>query len=440
MSSEIVELLQTLIQNACVNTGAADSGQEHRSVATLQAFFGVDGAVFEPAPGRQSLVYRVAGTDPGAPSLALVPHLDVVPADPSGWTQDPFGGEIIDGYVYGRGAVDMLNLVSAFAYVARPYIRGDLKPRGDLVFAAVADEEAGGGKGAHPLVRDHWDLVGADYLLTEIAYPSAGAGQNIPVTVGEKGSFYSHLETTGVPGHASAPYGADNALHKMIVALQNLLDNPPPPSIGPQWIEFVDGIGLEPQLANHLKDPDRLEQALADITHTDPMFAGYVHASTHLTVTATRADAGIKSNIIADKARAELDIRALPGTTRDDVNTYLRSAMGAAAPAVEIEAKGNLPATISSTQAGLWGAIADSVHDLYGHRRLVPTLMPGATDARFWRQRGSVAYGVGICDDRTTFSDLLARFHGHDERISVESLERTSELYGHVLHHLNQPR
>ncbi|MCP4083438.1 MAG: M20/M25/M40 family metallo-hydrolase, partial [Actinomycetia bacterium] len=208
MSSEIVELLQTLIRNACVNTGAADSGQEHRSVATLQAFFGVDGTVFEPAPGRQSLVYRVPGTDPGAPSLALVPHLDVVPADPSGWTHDPFGGEVIDGYVYGRGAVDMLNLVSAFAYVVRPYVRGERKPRGDLVFAAVADEEAGGGKGAHPLVRDHWDLVGADYLLTEIAYPTAGAGQSIPVTVGEKGSFYSHLHTTGVPGHASTPYGS----------------------------------------------------------------------------------------------------------------------------------------------------------------------------------------------------------------------------------------
>ncbi|MCP4083439.1 MAG: M20/M25/M40 family metallo-hydrolase [Actinomycetia bacterium] len=170
------------------------------------------------------------------------------------------------------------------------------------------------------------------------------------------------------------------------------------------------------------------------------MFAGYIHASTHLTVTATRADAGIKSNIIADKARTELDIRALPGTTRDDVNTYLRNAMGTAAPDVEIEARGNLPATISATQTGLWDAIADSVHDLHGHRRLVPTLMPGATDARFWRQRGSVAYGVGIYDDRTTFSDLLARFHGHDERISIESLQRTTKLYERILHHLNQCR
>ena len=108
MSSEVVELVQAMIRNACVNTGLPDSGHEHRSVATLQEFFGVQGEVFEPAPGRQSLVYRVAGTDPEAPSLALVPHIDVVPADPEGWTQDPFGGEIVDGDIYGRGAVDML--------------------------------------------------------------------------------------------------------------------------------------------------------------------------------------------------------------------------------------------------------------------------------------------------------------------------------------------
>lgn len=90
MNSEVIELLQALIRNACVNTGQPDSGQERRSVATLQDFFGVQGQVFEPAPGRQSLVYRVAGTDPSAPSIALVPHIDVVPVEPEGWTQDPF--------------------------------------------------------------------------------------------------------------------------------------------------------------------------------------------------------------------------------------------------------------------------------------------------------------------------------------------------------------
>ncbi len=122
MSSEVINLLQRLIQNRCVNTGSPDSGHEHRSVATLQEFFGAKGEVFEPAPGRQSIVYRVPGTDSEAPSLALVPHIDVVPVDPDGWTHDPFGAELVDGFVYGRGAVDMLNLAVAFAAAVRRYV------------------------------------------------------------------------------------------------------------------------------------------------------------------------------------------------------------------------------------------------------------------------------------------------------------------------------
>ena len=157
MTHEVIDLLQKLIRNACVNDGTKDSGHEDRSVSTLLEFFGVEGEIFEPHPGRQSLVYRIKGSDPEAPSLALVPHLDVVPVNPNGWTTNPFGAEIIDGFVFGRGAVDMLNVTSAMAYAARPYIRGKVKPRGDLLFAAVADEEGGGVLGAAPLVADRWE-------------------------------------------------------------------------------------------------------------------------------------------------------------------------------------------------------------------------------------------------------------------------------------------
>ena len=438
MSSEVVELLRTMIRNKCVNTGLPESGQEHRSVTTLQDYFGVEGQVFEPAPGRQSLVYRITGTDPDAPSLALVPHPDVVPADPEGWTQDPFGADIVDGFIYGRGAVDMLNIAAAFAQAMRPYIRGELRPRGDLVFAAVADEEAGGMKGSYRLTKNHWDLVGADFILTEVAYPRVGASPAIPVAIGEKGSFFSRLKTTGVAAHGSAPYGADNALEKMVHALHNLLVTPSPPAVGAQWIEFVDGIGLDAELGDALKDPDRVDDAIAVIAETDPVFAGYVHASTHLTISANQARAGVKANIIEDRGKTELDIRSLPGMTRESVDDYLRQAMGTAGEAVELESRSNNPATISPTDTAMWRAIADSVHELEGHRTLVPALMPVATDARFWRQRGSAAYGVGLYDDNTDFSDLLSLFHGADERISVESVERTTVLYERILHNLDQ--
>ncbi|MFW2380157.1 MAG: M20/M25/M40 family metallo-hydrolase [Acidimicrobiales bacterium] len=438
MGSEVVELLRTMIRNECVNTGLPESGQEHRSVATLQDFFGVEGQVFEPAPGRQSLVFRIVGSDPDAPSLAMVPHLDVVPAEPDRWTQDPFGADIVDGFIYGRGAVDMLNIVAASAHAVRPYIRGELQPRGDLVFAAVADEEAGGMKGSYRLTRDHWDLVGADFMLTEVAYPRVGKSQAIPVSIGEKGSFFARLKTTGVPAHGSSPYGTDNALEKLVHALHNLLAVPPPGEIGPHWIAFVDGIGLSPQLTDALKDPEGLEAAIETIAETDPVFASYVHASTHLTIAANQARGGSKANIIADRAKAELDIRALPGETRESVDDYLRQTMGPAGHAVEIESRANNPASISTTDTRMWEAIAESVYDLEGHRNLIPALMPVATDGRFWRKRGTAVYGVGLYDDQTSFSDLLSRFHGHDERVSIESVERTAALYERILHHLGQ--
>ncbi|HET7846124.1 MAG TPA: M20/M25/M40 family metallo-hydrolase, partial [Acidimicrobiia bacterium] len=120
MSHDAVELLQTLIRNRCVNDGTPESGFESRSVATLTEYLDVEGQVVEPMPGRQSVVYRVPGADPEAPSLALVPHLDVVPVDPAGWSVDPFAAEIVDGFVYGRGAVDMLNVAAAMTVAVRP--------------------------------------------------------------------------------------------------------------------------------------------------------------------------------------------------------------------------------------------------------------------------------------------------------------------------------
>jgi acetylornithine deacetylase/succinyl-diaminopimelate desuccinylase-like protein len=442
MSYEVISLLQSLIRNACVNTGAIDSGQEHRSVATLQEFLGATGEVLESAPGRQSVVYKIPGTDPEAPSLALVPHLDVVPVDADGWTYDPFGAEIVDGFVYGRGAVDMLNLTAAFAMAVRPYVQDELVPWGDLIFAAVADEEAGGIQGAYQLVKNRWDLVGADYLLTEVAYPkvSSGPDEPIPVAVAEKGSHFTRLMTTGVPGHGSAPYGADNALEKLIQALENLSRAASPVSIGEVWSEFVGEIGLNSDLAGALVNPADVDEAIETIAVEDPLFARYVHAATHLTVSPNQAMGGSKVNVIADKAKAILDIRSPRGVDRELVNVHLNQAMGDASDSVQIKALGNSDATESSAEGPLWDAIASGVGEMEGHAKLVPTLMTVATDARFWRKRGTTAYGVGLYDDRTSFSEMLALFHGHDERVSVESVHRTADLYERVLREFLEPR
>ncbi len=137
----IVELLQELIRNRCVNDGTPESGQEVRSVATIADLLGERGVVVEPLPGRQSVIYRVPGTNPESPALLLLPHLDVVPANPAGWEVDPFAAEITDGFVWGRGAIDMLNVTAAMLVVFGEFWRGARAPLpGDLILAAVADE------------------------------------------------------------------------------------------------------------------------------------------------------------------------------------------------------------------------------------------------------------------------------------------------------------
>lgn len=433
--SQVIDLLRELIDNACVNDGSVESGHEFRSVSTLLEFFGVAGEVFEPAPGRQSMVYRIAGSDPGAPSLALLPHLDVVPADSSGWSTDPFRSSLRDGLIHGRGAVDMLNVTAAMAVAVRPYLRGELKPRGDLVFAALADEESGGRYGALPLVEDHWDLVGADYALTEVAYPPIAGLESpaVPVAVGEKGPFWSILTATGTPGHGSAPYGADNALAKLVGALAGIFESTSPASISREWVDFVDSLGFAAENADELKDLERIDAAIDKMAGDDPLFARYVHAATHLTISPNRARAGTKTNTIADSARADLDIRALPGMTRADVDMHLRKVMGSGSDRLEIEPVMDFPASVSARNTSLWETIADSVEALEGHRNLIPTLMTVTTDARFWRARGTTAYGVGLFDDRIGFSEMLSLFHGNDERVTVESVERTTLLYTEIL-------
>jgi acetylornithine deacetylase/succinyl-diaminopimelate desuccinylase-like protein len=435
MTSGAVELLQQLIRNECVNDGTADSGHEVRSVGTLRDFLGVEGEVFEPVPDRQSLVYRIPGYDPTAPSLAMVPHLDVVPVEPAGWSIDPFAAEIDDGFVYGRGAVDMLNVTAAMAVAVRPYLTGEKSPRGDLIFAAVADEESGGRLGAKTLVEESWGLVAADYLLTEVAYPSLAVGDHrtVPVSTGEKGAYWSVLEARGKPGHGSTPYGADNALDKMVAALAGVISTPSPAAITREWLDFVGNLGLDVESVRRLTDIDRLDDEIDRIAVEDPAMARYVHAATHLTISSNLLRAGSKVNVVADRAHAQIDIRGLPGMDRGLVDSHLRKAMGSAGDHVEIDPIMDGDATVSPIGNTLWDAIGDAVEELDGHRNLAPTLMTVATDARFWRARGTVCYGVGLFDDRMAFSEMLSLFHGHDERVSAASVERTTRLYELVL-------
>lgn len=436
-SGETLELLQALIRNRCVNTGNADSGHEARSVETLAAFFGRRGEEREPLPGRRSVVYRIPGRVTGAPSLMLMGHLDVVPVTESGWSVDPFAAEVRDGLVWGRGAVDMLNLTAAMAVTFKPYLTGSAPPpAGDLVYLGVADEEAGGQLGAKWLLEQHPELVATDYLLTEIAFPPlrTGTGDLVyPIKVGEKGPHWRRLVATGTPAHGSQPYGTDNALVKAARAITLLADGRAPVAITDGWRAFVAGLDLEPERAAALTDPDLIDAEIERIAAESPGFARYVHACTHLTVSPNVASGGTKLNTVADAAEAQIDMRVLPGQDEITVDDHLRKVLGPGYEELEIEGTMDFPASSSPTSGPLWEAIGDAFETATGSRRLIPAITPATTDARFFRAAGAVAYGVGLFDDALSFEEFLSMFHGNDERVSVRSLGMTADLLASII-------
>jgi len=432
---EVTDLLQHLIRNACVNDGTAVSGQEVRTVDVLQSYLeggGLDVERYEPVPGRTSLVTRIEGSDPNAPSLCLMGHSDVVPVNENGWTRDPFGGELVDGVVWGRGAVDMLNLTSSMAVAVKHLADSGFRPKGTLVYTAVADEEALGTHGAKWLVEHERDAVVTDYVVTEMGgmrmpLPSP-SGPKLPVMVAEKGTYWCRLTVKGTPGHGSMPLRTDNAVVKAAVIVQRLAEFRPEAQMHDVWRRFVDAADLLPELRETLLDPEKVV-AFAE-TFPDVGMARMVHAATHTTISPNIVHGGQKTNIIPDRVDLELDIRTLPGQTSGDVRAMLADALGPELFAsVDITAQSDDESTASSLDNPLWDSITKVTEAMVPGTRTMPFLLVGATDARFFRRAGSIAYGYGLFSERIPFAQFMSMFHGDDERVDQESLDLSTNLW-----------
>lgn len=416
--NETVELLREMIREACVNEGTEESGQEIRNVRVLQRFFDgvpVETHVLEAAPGRASFIARVRGSDPTAPALGLLGHIDVVPVDPDGWTRNPFGGELIDGEVWGRGAVDMLYLTAAFACVLREIALAPEKPRGDLVLLAVADEEAGGDYGLKWLMQEYPETVDVSEVLTE----SGGMrmGSHVAIGVAEKGSAGRLLTVQGKPGHASIPYGARSAVFAVGEVLQQLAQLVPAAELGDLWDAFVTARIADEELAERLRDPVRLDTAIAQLGG----IAGYAYAVSRVTISPTVLRAGSAHNVIPGSGSVQLDIRTLPGTSDDDVDDLLRAVLGPLAEEVEIQHLRGWDATASSTETPLFAAIERAV-EAVAAAPVVPIMAAGGSDARFFREIGVPAYGFGVLGPEWSYERYREGVHGHDERIDLTSI------------------
>ena len=436
-TAQTVELLQTLIRNACVNDGHADSGQEVRNADVLTSTLEESGLAverFEAHPGRVSIVSRIEGRDAAAPSLCLMGHTDVVPANPDGWRHDPFGGELIHGEVWGRGAVDMLNVTSSMAVAFTTLAKEGFQPSGDLIYFAVADEEAGSTYGAQWMADNHRDAMAADYVLTENGGLHGGSAKApaITVNVGEKGVAWRRLRVTGTPGHGSMPFRTDNALVKAAAVVQRLADYRPPARFSELWSGQVEFMNVDDELKALLRDERRIDDLLASMPNVGS--AGFLHACTHTTFSANVVDGGgsMKTNVIPDTVDLEVDIRTLPGDDGEAVTEHLRTALGDLWDKVDVEVIMNDPASISRTDNPLWTALERGVTVEFPSARLNPGMTVGFTDARVYREMGSVAYGAGLFSPDLDPGDFSRRFHGHNERIDVESLRLTTNLWLNV--------
>jgi acetylornithine deacetylase/succinyl-diaminopimelate desuccinylase-like protein len=432
-TAEATDLLRDLIRNQCVNDGRVESGQETKNVDLLGSYLegaGLDIERYEPQPGRASLVSRIEGSDPQAPSLLLMGHTDVVPVNPDGWSRDPFGAEIVDGFIWGRGAVDMLNETATMALAFRRLADSGFKPRGTLTYLAVADEEALGTWGAKWLVENERDAVYADYVLTEsggFQIPTAG-GARLPVMVDEKGTYWSKLTVKGTPGHASQPFRTDNAVVTAAEVVRRLHEYRPPTRIHDTWRGFVEGMQYPPEFRDALLKDDELR----DFAGTLPLgLSRVVYSCTHTTFAPTVIHGGTKTNVIPDQVDIQVDIRTLPGETEEDVHHHLREALGDLYPTIEIEGNDD-PSTASPIDTPLWDTLSSVSGRLVGGSALVPFVMVGGTDNRYFRRAGSVGYGFGLFSQRLTFEDYATMFHGNDERIDVESLGLCTALWEEV--------
>ena len=388
---------------------------------------GIQTEVIETAPGRGSCFARLRADGPSAdPPLILLSHIDVVPVDAESWTRDPFGGDLVDGEVWGRGAVDMKNMVAMELGVMLALARSRAELRRDVIFATVADEEAGGTFGAQALVRSHphWfaDEAGrpAAAAINEVGGYSmtVGGRRFYTVQVAEKGIVWTRLRTTGVPGHGSMPHDA-NAAIRLAAAVTAIAEHQAsrPARVIDTVRGFLSTLGLA-EIADLVEaDPVAASEALARRVD-DPVARRSLEAMLRDTVTPNVLRSGKKVNVIPGAGEAEIDVRTLPGTDQAALLQELQAVVGDLA---EVDAVVTLPAVEWPDDAEIVGHMADAVRAADPEGTPVPMMITPGTDAKALAELGIPCYGYAPLrlDPDVPF---LSLFHGHDERVPVSAL------------------
>jgi acetylornithine deacetylase/succinyl-diaminopimelate desuccinylase-like protein len=410
-------------------------------LAGTLAEVGYQPQLLEARPGRTNLVVRHRGTG-ALPPLLLTAHLDVVEADPAKWRRPPFSGDEHEGCLWGRGAIDMKNMAAMCTAIMRRLARTRTVLARDVIFAAVADEEAGCDLGSRFLVEEHRALVEAEYAIGESGGFSLHLGDTTfyPVQVAEKGFCWVRARITGEPGHGSMPR-ANSAVTRLGEALAALGRARLPVHPTRYVAEFLDALrARQPALIQPLVRLVARPHLLARITRLVPNASAARSFSALLsnTASATVVRAGAKTNVIPGVAEFEIDGRTLPGQTDDDLLRELRAVLG---PDVELEIIKSAPPTVTEPVASpLFDIIKRQIEQREPGAVVIPYLIPGFTDAKYFSQTGARWYGFSpVKIERGSGIRFADMFHGHDERIPVAGLAWGVEVLDAVVREISAP-
>ncbi len=434
LTREAAQLLSGYLQIASLNPPGDERAAAQYLAESLQQR-GFEPKIYESAPNRANLVARLPGDGTKKP-LLLYNHMDVVEADPARWSCDPFGGEIRDGYVYGRGAIDMKGM-GIIQLLALDLLRQNHPRRSrDVIFFAAADEEKGGKFGVQWMIEHHWPELEAEYVWDEGGFGLQdffGPQPVFTVSVAEKKDLWLRVIAHGEPGHSGMPHAnnAINVLMRALDRLQSLNETYELHPIPQQMFCQLSTLMPFPQsfLLRHLDNRLFLRLALPALS-ANPTIAAMLKDTLSITV----LQAGGKENVIPERAEATLDLRLLPDRVPAEVIEKLMRLVDDGRVELQI-LQAPEPAASSDPNTEFFRTLSTVLSELLPNSLTTPMLSPGTTDSAFFRQKGAQSYGL--------FPILispgeLARFHGIDERISLENLRMGIEITYRVLEKLCQ--
>lgn len=426
---EVTNLLANLIRIDTTNP----PGNEIKAAEFVSKILSKDGfncEIFESAPTRGSVLTRLEGTGE-KPRLLLLSHLDVVAANPSEWSVPPFDGVVKDGFVWGRGTLDMKGMTAIEIMALKLLKRNNVKLKGDVILAATADEEAGGVAGAEYLLQKHPEKIFAEYVLNE------GGGSSLltknktiyTVNTAEKGLMWFRVKARGTPGHGSVPDAADNAILRMNKVITKLGNFNRKIQLAPTVKQFLTELAkeddsLKKPLTSLMANPEFSDEILDELSKTAPAIADEIRPRIKMTITPTIVHGGVKENIIPSECEAVFDCRILPGQSIREAQLITKDLVKDAGPdKLAFEYIQTQEPSESPMDTPLYTAIKSVLGKLEPGCGVTPTLMTGGTDSRFFRKMGSIAYGFHPLRSETRYGEKATRReHGIDERISIDNL------------------